>query len=65
LDDSHIGCDDDEDFEFAATVLRDENNNSKEEAEGDHDGSDDGDDDEGTRAYWRVKAKEGHKVGVI
>jgi hypothetical protein len=33
-----------------------------EPVEEDHDGSEDDDDDEGTRTYWRVKAKEGHKV---
>ena len=46
----------------SAEVLQDENNHNKAEAEEDHDGSEDDDDDEGTRTYWRVKAKEGHKV---
>lgn len=45
--------------------VQDENNNmSGAGAEEDHDGSDDEDDDEGTRTYWQVKAKEGHKVCV-
>ena len=46
----------------SAEVLQDENNHNKAEAEEDHDGSEDDDDDEGTRTYWQVKAKEGHKV---
>jgi hypothetical protein len=47
-------------------VTQDENinHNLNKEAEEDHNGSDDEDDDEGTQTYWRVKAKEGHKVIV-
>ena len=51
-------------------VTQDENNNhnlNKGEVEEDQEGSDNEDNednDEGTRTYWWVKAKEGHKVSV-
>lgn len=49
-----------------STEVRKDENNNKDEVEDDDDGlgSDDEDDDEGTQTYWRVKAKEGHKVSI-
>lgn len=65
MNDSRIGRENRSDNVDNRSQLENQSAEIKVEVEDDHDGSEDEDDDEGTRTYWRVKAKEGHKVSLF